>query len=377
MSKRDAYEVLGVAHDAPQEEIKKAYRKMAMQYHPDRNPGDSVAEENFKEAAEAYSVLADPEKRSTYDRFGYDGLRGEGFGGFSGFNSTIFADFEDILGDFFSFGLGDLFGTRSRRRPGGPAQGRDLVLEIELTLEEAASGMEKEIKINRSRRCAECRGTGVKPGTQKSSCQQCQGRGQVRYQQGFFAVARPCPQCDGSGQIITSPCETCQGRGKQREKKGLKVNVPAGVDTGMRLRVEGEGDAGDHGGPSGDLYVAIRVKAHKYFSRENDHLYCQAKISFPRAAIGTQVEIPTFEGRETLTIPSGTQPGEVLKLKGKGLRNVSNHRKGDLFVRIEVETPRNMSKKQKQILRAFAESRGEDLDEAEKSGIGKVKNLFH
>lgn len=377
MSKRDAYEVLGVAHDAPQEEIKKAYRKMAMQYHPDRNPGDSVAEENFKEAAEAYSVLADPEKRSTYDRFGYDGLRGEGFGGFSGFNSTIFADFEDILGDFFSFGLGDLFGTRSRRRPGGPAQGRDLVLEIELTLEEAASGMEKEIKINRSRRCAECRGTGVKPGTQKSSCQQCQGRGQVRYQQGFFAVARPCPQCDGSGQIITSPCETCQGRGKQREKKGLKVNIPAGVDTGMRLRVEGEGDAGDHGGPSGDLYVAIRVKAHKYFSRENDHLYCQAKISFPRAAIGTQVEIPTFEGRETLTIPSGTQPGEVLKLKGKGLRNVSNHRKGDLFVRIEVETPRNMSKKQKQILRAFAESRGEDLDEAEKSGIGKVKNLFH
>ncbi len=377
MSKRDAYEVLGVAHDAPQEEIKKAYRKMAMQYHPDRNPGDSVAEENFKEAAEAYSVLADPEKRSTYDRFGYDGLRGEGFGGFSGFNSTIFADFEDILGDFFSFGLGDLFGTRSRRRPGGPAQGRDLVLEIELTLEEAASGMEKEIKINRSRRCAECRGTGVKPGTQKSSCQQCQGRGQVRYQQGFFAVARPCPQCDGSGQIITSPCETCQGRGKQREKKGLKVNIPAGVDTGMRLRVEGEGDAGDHGGPSGDLYVAIRVKAHKYFSRENDHLYCQAKISFPRAAIGTQVEIPTFEGRETLTIPSGTQPGEVLKLKGKGLRNVSNHRKGDLFVRIEVETPRNMSKKQKQILRAFAESRGEDLDEVEKSGIGKVKNLFH
>jgi len=377
MSKRDAYEVLGVAHDAPQEEIKKAYRKMAMQYHPDRNPGDSVAEENFKEAAEAYSVLADPEKRSTYDRFGYDGLRGEGFGGFSGFNSTIFADFEDILGDFFSFGLGDLFGTRSRRRPGAPAQGRDLVLEIELTLEEAASGVEKEIKINRSRCCAECRGTGVKPGTRKSSCQQCQGRGQVRYQQGFFAVARPCPQCEGSGQIITSPCETCQGRGKQREKKGLKVNVPAGVDTGMRLRVEGEGDAGDHGGPSGDLYVAIRVKAHKYFSRENDHLYCQATISFPRAAMGTQMEIPTFEGRETLTIPSGTQPGEVLKLKGKGLRNVSNHRKGDLFVRIEVETPRNMSKKQKQILRAFAESRGEDLDEAEKSGIGKVKNLFH
>lgn len=376
MSQRDAYEVLGVARDSSQDEIKKAYRKLAMQYHPDRNPGDTVAEENFKEAAQAYSVLADSEKRATYDRFGYDGLRGEGFGGFSGFNSTIFADFEDILGDFFSFGFGDLFGSRSRRRPGGPAQGRDLVLQMEITLDEAASGMEKEIKINRSRHCAECRGTGVKPGTQRSTCPQCQGRGQVRYQQGFFAVAKACSQCGGSGRIITTPCEACQGRGKQREKKSFKINVPAGVDTGMKLRVEGEGDAGDEGGPPGDLYVAIRVKSHKYFSRENNNLFCQAIISFPRAAMGTKLEIPTFEGREILTVPTGTQSGEVLKIKGKGLRNVSNHRKGDLFVRIEVGTPRNMSKKQKQILRAFAESQGENLDEAEKGGISRVKNLF-
>jgi molecular chaperone DnaJ len=378
MSKRDAYDVLGVGRDASQDEIKKAYRKLAMQFHPDRNPGDAEAEERFKEAAEAYSVLADPEKRSTYDRFGYDGLRGEGFGGFSGFNSSIFADFEDILGDFFSFGFGDIFGGRSRRRPGGPAQGRDLVLQIEITLDEAASGVEKEIQIHRAKHCPECRGTGSKPGTQKSTCPQCQGRGQVRYQQGFFAVARPCSQCAGSGRIITSPCESCRGKGKQKEKKNLKINVPAGVDTGMKLRIEREGDAGDEGGPSGDLYVAISVKPHKFFSRENDNLICQANISFARAAMGTRVEIPTFEGREILTVPSGTQPGEILKLKGKGLRNVNNHRKGgDLFVRIEVETPRNMSKKQKQILRTFAESRGEDLDEAEKDGISKVKNLIN
>ena len=377
MSKRDAYEVLGVSHDAAPEEIKKAYRKSAMQFHPDRNPGDAEAEENFKEAAEAYSVLADPEKRATYDRFGYDGLRGEGFNGFSGFNSTVFSDFEDILGDFFGFGLGDLFGGRTRRRPGQPSQGRDLLLDVDITLDEAASGVQRELKINRSKHCPECRGTGLKPGTQRATCPQCQGRGQVRYQQGFFAVARPCSQCSGSGQIITSPCEHCQGRGKEKEKKTLTITVPPGVDTGMRLRVEGEGDAGDYGGRSGDLYVAIRVRAHKYFEREHDNLFCQASISFPRAAIGTKIEIGTFGGEETLDVPSGTQSGEVLKLKGKGLRNVNNHRRGDLFVRINVETPRNMSRKEKQIIRSFAEARGEDLDSVEKDTISKLKKVSH
>ncbi|MGB2907575.1 MAG: molecular chaperone DnaJ [Candidatus Aminicenantaceae bacterium] len=377
MSKRDAYEVLGVSHDASPDEIKKAYRQKAMQFHPDRNPGDPESEENFKEAAEAYSVLADPEKRATYDRFGYGGLRGEDSNGFSGFNSTIFADFEDILGDFFGFGLGDLFGGGTRRRPGQPTQGRDLLLELEITLDEAAFGVKKEVKINRMKHCPDCRGSGQKPGAQRATCPQCHGRGQVRYQQGFFAIARPCSQCSGSGQIITSPCENCQGRGKMKEKKTIKITVPAGVDTGMKLRVEGEGDAGDNRGRSGDLYVAIHVRPHKYFEREHDNLICQASISFPKAAMGTRIEIPIFESKEILDVPSGTQSGEVLKLKGKGLRNVNNHHKGDLFVRINVETPRNMSKKEKQMLRSFAESRGEDLHAVEKGNISKIKNLFH
>ncbi|MBW1896669.1 MAG: molecular chaperone DnaJ [Deltaproteobacteria bacterium] len=377
MSMRDAYEVLGISPDASPDEIKKAYRQKAMQFHPDRNPGDPESEENFKEAAEAYSVLADPEKRSTYDRFGYGGLRGEDSSGFSGFNSTIFADFEDILGDFFGFGLGDLFGGRTRQKPGQPSQGRNLLLEMEVTLDEAAFGVKKEVKLNRTKHCPDCRGSGLKPGAQRSTCPQCQGRGQVHYQQGFFAIARPCSQCGGSGQIITSPCENCQGSGKMKEKKTIKITVPAGVDTGMKLRVEGEGDAGDNGGRLGDLYVAIRVRPHKYFEREHDNLLCQASISFPRAAIGTRIEISIFENKEILNVPSGTQSGEVLKLKGKGLRNVNNHRKGDLFVRINVETPRNMSKKEKQMLRSFAESQGEDLQEVQKGSISKIKNLFH
>jgi len=377
MSKRDAYEVLGVSRNASSEEIKKAYRRMALQYHPDRNPGDQEAEERFKEAAEAYSILGDAQQRATYDRFGYDGLRGEGFGGFSGFNSTIFADFEDILGGFFNFGFGDIFGNRSRRRSDRPERGRDLVLELDITLEQAAEGFEKELKLNRSRHCGTCQGSGAKPGAQRVPCSHCQGRGQVRYQQGFFAIARTCSHCGGSGQVIASPCEACQGTGKLKEKTSLKINIPAGVDTGMKLRVEGEGDAGDRGGRRGDLYVAIRVKKHKYFERQNDDLYCQATISFPKAALGAQVEIPTLEDKEVLAVPSGTQSGEIMRLRGKGLRNINNHRKGDLYIRINVETPRNLNKKQKEILRAFAELRGERLDQVEKDIISKVKDLFH
>ncbi len=377
MSKRDAYEVLGVSRSASPEEIKKAYRRLALQYHPDRNPGDSEAEERFKEAAEAYSILGDAQKRATYDRFGYDGLRGEGFGGFSGFNSSIFADFEDILGDFFNFGFGDIFGGRTRRRSERPDRGRDLVLELDISLEEAAAGVEKELRLNRSRHCSTCQGSGAKPGSQRITCSQCQGRGQVRYQQGFFTIARTCSRCGGSGDVIASPCEACQGTGTMKEKTSLKINIPAGVDTGMKLRVEGEGDVGDRRGRRGDLYVAIKVKKHKYFERRNDDLYCQATISFPKAAMGSQVEIPTLEGPEVVAIPSGTQSGEIMRLKGKGLLNINNHRKGDLYVRVNVETPRNLTRKQKEILRTFAESRGEKLDQVEKDIISKVKNLFH
>lgn len=373
MNKRDCYEVLGVPRDAPSEEIKRAYRKLALKYHPDRNPGDAVAEENFKEAAEAYSILIDPEKRSLYDQYGHQGLRGEGF---SGFNSTIFSDFEDILGDFFNFGFGDIFGTRSRRRSDHPNRGRDLVLEMEVSLEEAAFGVEKEVKLNRAELCPVCKGEKTKPGTSKSVCSQCQGRGQVRYQQGFFSIARSCSRCGGSGEVITTPCENCRGSGKTKEKKSFKLNVPPGVDNGMKLRVEGEGEAGDRGAARGDLYVVMRVKKHKYFDREDENLYCQVNISFPKAAMGTRVEIPTLEGKEILNIPSGTQPGDILRMKGRGVKNVNNHRKGDLFVKVDVATPKHLTKQQQELLRKFAEARGESLDKVEKNIISKVKDIF-
>lgn len=374
MNKRDCYEVLGVQRNASPEEIKRAYRKLALKYHPDRNPGDAESEESFKEAAEAYSILIDPQKRSLYDQYGHQGLQGEGF---SGFNSSVFSDFEDILGDFFNFGFGDLFGTRSRRRSDYPNRGRDLVLELELTLEEAAFGLEKELKLNRAELCSVCQGEKMKPGTSKSVCSQCQGSGQVRYQQGFFAIARSCSRCNGTGELITTPCENCRGSGKTNEKKSLKINVPAGVDNGMKLRVEGEGESGDKGAGRGDLYVVMRVRKHKYFERENENLYCQVNISFPKAAMGSQVEIPTLDGKEILNIPSGTQPGEVLRMKGKGMRIVNNHRKGDLYVKVDVATPKNLSKEQQELLRKFAESRGEALDKVEKNIISKVKNIFH
>lgn len=237
--------------------------------------------------------------------------------------------------------------------------------------------MSKEIKLNRAKHCDLCQGSGMQPGTQKNTCSQCQGRGQVRYQQGFFSIARTCSQCGGSGEIISNPCESCHGSGKVKEKKSLKLNIPAGVDSGMRLRVEGEGDAGDSGGLSGDLYVALQIKKHKYFEREHDDLLCLADISFARAAIGAKVKIPTLEGEEILTIPSGTQPGDVLKLKGKGIQNINNHKKGDLFIRINVETPRHMTKKQKEMLQMFAESRGENIEDVSSDIIRKVKHIFH
>jgi molecular chaperone DnaJ len=377
MIKRDYYEILGISREAYSDQIKRAYRKQALKYHPDRNPGDAEAEENFKQAAEAYSVLADPEKRQVYDRFGHDGLRGEGFSGFSGFDSSIFADFEDILGNFFNFGFGDIFGTRSRRRSRYPARGRDLALELKVTLEEAAFGVEKEIKLNRAELCPECSGSKMKPGTSTSSCPSCQGRGKVQYRQGFFAISRTCSSCQGSGEIISAPCSNCHGQGKVKQKKVMKIKIPAGVDSGMKLRIEGEGEAGEKDAPSGDLYVMIQVKKHPHFERENSHLFCQVTLSFAKAAMGTSIEIPTLEDKEVFKIPPGTQPGEMFRLKGKGIKNLNNHRKGDLFVKVNVKTPRNLSKTQKGLLRKFAMSRGEKLDVVEKNILSKVKNTFH
>lgn len=350
---------------------------MALKYHPDRNPGNKEAEEKFKDAAEAYSVLIDPQKRSVYDQFGYDGLRGEGYTGFTGFNSSIFEDFEDILGDFFNLGFGDLFGTRQRRRAYYPQKGRDLALELEVSLEEAAFGTESEIKLNRLDICPVCNGSKLQPGTQQSTCQNCQGRGQVRYQQGFFTISRTCSHCGGLGQIITTPCLECRGSGRIKKKKTLKVKIPAGVDNGTKLRIAEEGEAGDWGAAKGDLYVIIRIKKHDIFEREDNNLYCQISIPFTHAALGTSVKIPTLEGPEMLKIPAGTQPEEIFRLKGKGIASLESRRKGDLFVKINVKIPKNLTKEERELLRKFAESRGEDLEILDKNLIDKVKDIFH
>ncbi|MCU0243240.1 MAG: molecular chaperone DnaJ [Acidobacteria bacterium] len=376
MARRDYYEVLGVRRDASAEEIKKAYRQLALKHHPDRNPGDQDAEDRFKEAAEAYSVLADAEKRSVYDRFGHDGLRGEGFQGFSGFDSSVFEDFEDILGNVFGFSFGGLFGGRERSRGARRDRGRDLALEIEIGLDEAAAGVEREIKINRAEACPVCNGSKRKPGTQASSCPTCGGRGQVRYQQGFFTLARTCPRCHGGGEINATPCESCQGRGHVKEKRTLKVRIPAGVEDGSRLRLIGEGEAGDEDMPTGDLYVVTRVRKHPFFEREGNDLACEIAITFTQAALGARIEIPTLEGDEVLKVPPGTQPGEIVRIKGKGVPDVSGRRKGDLFVKVQVKTPGNLSKEQKALLGKLAELRGEDIESVDKSVVHRLKNIF-
>jgi len=376
MAKRDYYQVLGVARDAAPEQIKKAYRQLALKHHPDRNPGSKEAEEKFKEAAEAYSVLADAEKRSVYDRFGHDGLRGEGYQGFSGFDSSVFEDFEDILGNLFGFSFGDLFGGRERSRGSRRSRGRDLALEVEIGLEEAAAGVEREIKLSRAETCPACKGSKRKPGTTAASCPTCGGRGQVRYQQGFFTMARTCPQCQGGGEINASPCESCQGKGHVKEKRALKVRIPAGVDDGSRLRLVGEGEAGDQGMPSGDLYVVTRVRKHPFFEREGNDLACEITVSFTQAALGARIEIPTLEGNEVLKVAAGTQPGEIIRLKGKGVQDVAGRRKGDLFVKVLVKTPENLSKEQKALLGKLAELRGEDIEAVDKSVVHRLKNIF-
>jgi molecular chaperone DnaJ len=378
MIKRDYYEILGVPRESNPEEIKRAYRQLALKYHPDRNPGDKAAEEKFKEAAEAYSVLADAQKRSVYDRFGHDGLRGEGFTGFSGFDSSVFEDFEDILGNFFGFSFGDFFGMGDRRRRNRPQRGRDLGLELEITLEEAAGGAEKEIKLTRAEICSACRGTRLRPGTQKSVCPKCQGRGQTRYQQGFFTVSRTCPHCQGAGEIISHPCESCRGTGRTSQKRSLTIKIPAGVEEGSRLRLMGEGEAGEAGMPRGDLFVVLHVKKHHFFEREGRDLSCRLPISFTQAALGAKIEVPTIDGEgEVLRIPPGVQSGEVFRLKGLGLKDLRGHGRGDLFVRIQVITPENLTKEQKALFQKLAELRGEDTENVDRSVVQKAKNIFH
>ncbi|OGD21155.1 MAG: molecular chaperone DnaJ [Candidatus Aminicenantes bacterium RBG_16_63_16] len=376
MTKRDYYEVLGLPRTASQEEVKLAYRQLALKYHPDRNPGSQEAEERFKEAAEAYSVLGDGDKRATYDRFGHEGLRGEGFSGFSGFNASVFEDFEDILGSFFGFG--DLFGGPDRRRRGRPQRGRDLALEFEVSLQEAAAGAEKEISLTRAEACPSCGGSGVEPGTRKTTCPACQGRGQMRYQQGFFTVSRTCSQCRGSGEIIPSPCKECRGSGRIKAKRSLKIRIPEGVDEGSRLRLEGEGEPGDVQGGRGDLYVVIRVAKHPIFERQDTNLLCEIPITFSQAALGATIEVPGLDGQtDRLKVPAGTQTGEVFRLRGRGIKDLRSHRKGDLFVRVVVRTPGNLDREEKSLFQRLAELRGEDLEKPDRGLIDKLKNVIH
>lgn len=368
MSKRDYYEVLGVKRDASAAEIKKAYRRLAMKHHPDRNPGDTKSEELFKEASEAYEVLADEEKRATYDRYGHDGLKGMGGGGAGG------AGFGDVFGDIFS----DIFGGGGRGR-GGARRGSDLRYNLSITLEEAAFGKDVTIKIPRWDNCSPCGGSGAKPGTQPQTCPTCHGVGQVRMQQGFFSVQQTCPQCRGRGQIITEYCPDCGGEGRQRSEKSLKVTIPAGVDTGDRIRLSGEGEAGELGGPNGDLYVQIDVKTHSFFSREDSDLICQVPIDFATAALGGELEVPTLIGKAKLQIPAETQSHKVFRLRGKGVKSVRGGATGDLLCQVVVETPVKLSKKQKELLEAFRDSLqggGDKHNPKAKSWLDKAKDFL-
>lgn len=353
MYKRDYYEVLGVSRDVNGDEIKKAYRKLALKYHPDRNPGDKEAEERFKEAAEAYEVLRDREKRQIYDRFGHEGLEGRGFTGFAGFDD-IFASFGDIFEDFFGFG-------RRQSRGPRPRQGNSLRYDIELTLEEAFFGKEQEVVFERLEACNACKGSGVSPGSQTQICGTCQGRGQVIRSQGFFQISTTCPVCRGEGQIITNPCKECSGGGKVMTEKRLTVKIPPGVDGGSQLRLRGEGEPGEYNGPPGDLFVVVHVKEHEFFAREGEHLVCQIPISFVQAALGGTLKIPSIaekEGNE-LEIPEGTQPGDVLTLSGKGMPSLEGHNKrGNLYVKILVKIPKKLSEGQRELLERFAEMEG-------------------
>jgi molecular chaperone DnaJ len=362
--KRDYYEVLGVSRGAGDEEIKKAYRKLALRYHPDKNPDDRhAAEERFKELVEAYQVLCDADRRSLYDRFGHAAFENGGPGAGFDFN----AGFEDIIGDLF----GDFFGGgrgRSRR-------GQDLRYDLEISFEEAAFGCDRTIVIPRLGACETCGGSGAKPGTRPQTCHQCRGTGQLRFQQGFFSIAKTCGHCNGSGRVIATPCATCNGAGASRRQHRLNVRIPPGVETGSRLRLRGEGEAGA-GGSSGDLFVVLRVREHAFFVRDGADVVCDVPVSFAQAALGTEIDVPTLEGMTKLKIPAGTQSGQVFRLKGKGVPDLNGYGRGDELVRLLVETPRKLSAQQRKLLEEFARISGEEVHPLSKSFLEKVKALL-
>jgi molecular chaperone DnaJ len=377
VSKRDYYAVLGVGRDASEQEIKSSYRKLALKYHPDRNPGDKKAEDSFKEAAEAYAVLADSDKRARYDRFGHAAVAGQS--GSAGFDPTIFAEFDDIFGSLGDiFGLGGMFGNRRRN---GPQRGADLRYDLEITFEESATGTETTIQIPREEACEPCSGSGAAPGSSAETCAQCKGSGQLRYQQGFLTVARPCPNCRGTGKTIAKPCHTCRGAGRMNRERALTVKIPAGIATGQRLRLYGEGEHGSAGGPAGDLYVVVHVQEHAFFHREGDDLYCELTIPFHTMALGGDVKVPTLNGREELHVPGGTQPGSRFRVRGKGMPNVSGRGYGDLHVIARVSVPKKLTKEQRLIIEELGRTMpertdGDGSESADKPFFERVKDIF-
>ena len=378
MSKRDYYEVLGIGREANEQQIKSAYRKLALKHHPDRNPGDKKAEEAFKEAAEAYAIISDPEKRTLYDRYGHAGVSGAAAGGF---DPNAFAGFEDIFGNLGDlFGFGDMFGGRRRR--GGPQRGSDLRYDLEISFEESYTGTETPIQIPREETCETCTGTGAAPGTSPEVCAQCRGTGQQRFQQGFLTVARPCPTCRGTGRTISKPCQACRGAGRVGRERKITAKIPAGIATGQRLRIYGEGEHGTAGGPAGDLYVVVHVQEHPFFQREGDDLYCEMPIPFPTLALGGEITVPTLAGEEEIKVSAGTQAGTRFKLRGKGMPNVSGRGHGDLYAIAKVAVPKKLTKEQKHLLEELAKTMPAETIETGASENGdkpffeKVKDIF-
>ncbi|WP_028358282.1 molecular chaperone DnaJ [Brackiella oedipodis] len=369
MAKKDYYESLGVSRNASEEEIKKAFRKLAMKNHPDRNPGDHAAEERFKEIKEAYEVLSDPQKRATYDQFGHEGLNQQGFG-HGGFGGADFGDLGDIFGSMF----GDMFGGGARRG-GGPRayRGADLRYPLEITLEQAAKGFETTITVPSWEDCDACKGTGSKSKKAPETCHTCHGSGQVTMQQGIFRMQQTCPTCHGTGKEIKDPCHKCHGEGKVRKEKTLQVEIPAGVDDGMRIRSTGNGEPGVNGGGNGDLYIEVHLKPHDIFARDGDDLHCEIPLSFVTAALGGNVVVPTLDGKGEIPIPEGTQTGQTFRLRNKGIKNVRSKVAGDLYCHVVIETPVRLNSKQKELLEQFGASLGED---ASKHAPSKNKNWF-
>jgi molecular chaperone DnaJ len=381
VSKRDYYEILGVERSSTEVEIKSAYRKQAMKYHPDRNPGDHTAEERFKECAEAYAILADSEKRGLYDRFGHAGVSSAAAGG--GFDPTVFTGFEDILGGLGDiFGFGDLFGGGRRR--GGPQRGADLRYDLEITFEESARGSETTIQIPRQESCDTCHGSGAAPGSSPTVCSQCRGQGQVRFQQGFFTVARTCPQCRGAGKTIAKPCQTCRGAGRVTKDRKIAVKIPAGIATGQQLRLQNEGEGGAAGGPAGHLYVVVHVQEHEFFRREGLNLFCEIPVNFTTLALGGEIQVPTLDGAEQVKVPEGTQTGTTLRLRGKGMPEVGGRGKGDLLATVQVQTPKKLTKDQRQLIEQLAkalpkerfEPRAHGAEEEDRNLFDRVKDMF-